>query len=340
MAGIAGSGGSSYIDSVILRDRDANTNWEDSADATLEERTYYCQNWRADVIALMTSGGVLINQVRYDPYGKPFGISKTDLDADGDVDAADYTVYSGYYSASTMPWADWNWDGTKNTTDTIAYLSDRAGDVGLGRGDLSYAYSRTGGANRKGYAGYEIDPVLTGSEGWESVYHIRHRVLLSQLGRWTRRDPIGYVDGPSLYHVVASAPLLYVDPAGLGLEGCYTVDDPAPHCDQLTTDFAQCNSDADAFFDQCKYGCTHQGCIRACQKTADDMRKDCYADAINRAYGGTDDCPPLDDDSICCDDYAPDDTYMFTNARCFCKCAGNSAWSRAVRGCLRCLYSC
>ncbi|VAX42577.1 hypothetical protein MNBD_PLANCTO03-1183 [hydrothermal vent metagenome] len=79
MAGAVGSGGSSYIDSVILHDRDANTSWEDQADATLEERVYSCQNWRADVVALMTSGGVLINQVRYDPYGTLFGLAKTGL---------------------------------------------------------------------------------------------------------------------------------------------------------------------------------------------------------------------------------------------------------------------
>ena len=39
-AGLAGTGGSSYIDSVILRDRDANTAWESQADGTLEERVY------------------------------------------------------------------------------------------------------------------------------------------------------------------------------------------------------------------------------------------------------------------------------------------------------------
>ncbi len=43
-AGLAGGGGSSYIDAVVLRDRDANTAWEDEADGTLEERVYYCQN--------------------------------------------------------------------------------------------------------------------------------------------------------------------------------------------------------------------------------------------------------------------------------------------------------
>jgi RHS repeat-associated protein len=216
-AGLAGAGGSSYIDSVILRDRDANTAWEDQTDGTLEERTDHCQNWRADVVALMTDAGRLVNQVRYDPYGVPFGIPKTDMDGDGDADTDDYTLYYSYYTGSTMPFADWNWDGTKNSTDLIAYGNDRTADSTLGRGDLSYDYSHASGAGRKGYAGYEVDPVLTGSEGWESVYHIRHRVLLSQAGRWTRRNPSGFRTGESfnLYGYVGARPGQYSDPTGL-----------------------------------------------------------------------------------------------------------------------------
>ncbi len=54
-AGLDGSGGSSYIDNVILRDRDANTSWVSASDGTLEERRYYCQNWRADVLVIVSS---------------------------------------------------------------------------------------------------------------------------------------------------------------------------------------------------------------------------------------------------------------------------------------------
>ena len=71
-AGLRGGGGSSYIDSVILRDRDATGEWHEEADSTLEERVYYCQNWRADVVALFTDTGHMIQQVRYDAYGVPF----------------------------------------------------------------------------------------------------------------------------------------------------------------------------------------------------------------------------------------------------------------------------
>lgn len=229
LVGIAGSGGSSYIDSVIRRDRDANTNWEAQADAMLEERTYTCQNWRADVIALMTSGGVLVNQVRYDPYGKPFGIAKTDLDADGDVDGTDASLFATYHGASTMPYADWNWDGTKDLSDQSAFTSDYNADSSLGRGDQSYAYSHANGASRKGHAGYEVDPVLTGSEGWESICHVRNRVFLSQLGRWTRRDPLGQAVGLNLYAYSWSLPLVVLDPKGLvGTDaGGSGADDPS-----------------------------------------------------------------------------------------------------------------
>src|SRR6185295_11741981 len=46
-AGLGGKGGSSYIDLVICRNKDANTAWTSASDGVLEERLYYCQNWRA-----------------------------------------------------------------------------------------------------------------------------------------------------------------------------------------------------------------------------------------------------------------------------------------------------
>src|SRR5690606_19124359 len=77
-AGYAGYGGSSYIDDVILRDKDANSPWRGEADGTLEERIYYCQNWRHDVVALIDSSGGQIEQTRYSSYGIPFGLPAGD----------------------------------------------------------------------------------------------------------------------------------------------------------------------------------------------------------------------------------------------------------------------
>ena len=65
--------------------------------------------------------------------------------------------------------------------------------------------------NRKGFAGYELDDSLAAAQ---VMYHVRLRVLNSDLGRWLTRDPMGYVDGASLYQYAGSAPLSTVDPTG------------------------------------------------------------------------------------------------------------------------------
>jgi hypothetical protein len=59
------------------------------------------------------------------------------------------------------------------------------------------------------------------------------------------------------------------------------------------------------------------------------IRAACTAYAIaNPAMGGQG-----------CSIYPPNYTYVRSNARCFCECAGDSAWSQYVRACLQCHYS-
>jgi len=80
---------------------------------------------------------------------------------------------------------------------------------------------------RFGYAGYVRDAsVNNGSDtttfgernytgAMAGLYHVRHRVYDPELGRWTRRDPIGYVDGMGLYQYVSGASISMKDPTGL-----------------------------------------------------------------------------------------------------------------------------
>ncbi len=224
-AGLAGHGSSSYIDSVILRDADSNTSWSAASDGALEERTYYCQSWRADVVALLTDAGQLIQQVRYDPYGVPFGIGKADVNADGEM-TSDNTYFGGtVWPDSSHPLADWNWDGTKDYGDLSAYAASYSADTDLGRGVLGYDTTRTGGNNRKGYAGYEIDPKLYNEDSgtnkkWQAWYHVRCRVYASHSGRWINRDPFGYIDGLNLYAMSGARPLAGTDPLGLAYGTC------------------------------------------------------------------------------------------------------------------------
>jgi len=216
-AGVDGGGDSSYIDSVVLRQDDNSTAWTAEPDV-LGRRVYPLQNWRADVVAVFdASEGVVAERVKYSAYGVPFCVSAADFDADGDVDSADN---SAFYAAhgNEDPSADLNLDGVVDFNDILAWIGVyNAGETG-GRSALSRASIR----NRIGYAGYQHDPSLTGSAqaSGQSKYHVRHRVYDASIGRWTRRDPLGYVDGMSVYEYVASRPMNATDPRGLASAAC------------------------------------------------------------------------------------------------------------------------
>jgi len=207
-AGAGGYGSSSYIDAVILRDADLNTDWEDPSDGVLEARHYYCQNWRADVSVIIDDSAVIVERVMYSPYGVPFGIPAGDLvtsssfaqPADGIVDGADSAVMIGAYSGS-WNYADLDNDGDVDASDLAILNANWANNLGWGLMSNHH--------NRLGYAGYVFDEALAGTK-----WHVRHRVLESVLGRWISRDPMGYVD-VSLYAYVDNRSLAYIDPYGL-----------------------------------------------------------------------------------------------------------------------------
>ena len=201
-AGNAGRGSSSYIDSVILRDRDANGGggWTGASDGTLEERRYYVQNWRADVVAITKSDGSPLQYVVYSPYGEPVTHAAADVDLDGDVDSSDQAAWANGAPNSTFAYAameDLNHDGSDTAADDALFDESYANNLGLsGRGRLSAAKLD----NRKGYAGYEHDESIT-------MYHARHRVYRADLGRWMTRDPLGCVDGMGLYKYQKGSPI-------------------------------------------------------------------------------------------------------------------------------------
>lgn len=93
-------------------------------------------------------------------------------------------------------------------------------------------------ANRIGYAGYQKDINL-------DISHVRNRVLEPHLGRWTRRDPLGYVDGMGLYEYVSSRALMLADPFGAAqwFNGTSIRDqcDPLLGCEHLMA-CADCDS--------------------------------------------------------------------------------------------------
>ena len=214
-AGLGGYGGSGYTDAVLMRDADLTNAWSGAADGTAGfaptrrvgwnkgDRQYYSNNWRGDVVAILDDAGRVIEQVRYTPYGVPFALPAGDSDSDGDWDGTDVTNIGGTYDIRE----DSDLDGDTDLDD-FTHSNNRAGGgaLYLGWKFLSSAYC----ANRKGYASYEHDAAAPAT-----LAHVRYRVYNFTLGRWTQRDPAGYVDGPNLYGYVGARAIVGNDPRGL-----------------------------------------------------------------------------------------------------------------------------
>jgi RHS repeat-associated protein len=179
----------------------------------LEERVYVLQNWRADVVATLGRTGTLIEWIQYTPYGmavtNPPG--NADFNGDGGVDGGDTEAFFLAWEGG-LPSADINNDGAVDLADIAAF------DDIWEAGETPQAGLCMLTAIRVGYAGYQWDGSVnndrTVSGTMAGLYHVRHRVYDPELGRWTRRDPIGYVDGVGLYEYARGIPNARVDSSG------------------------------------------------------------------------------------------------------------------------------
>ncbi len=198
-----------------MTDSGTPVDFTEKGDGTLEERVYYCQNWRADVSALVdyTSGDCLqLEHDKYLSYGTPWGLPAGDLDSDGDYDVNDEKDIDTLISTSGYDVrADADLDGAITSYDKADLSGSK---ITLGRGLMS----DSGTFNRRGYAGYDNDGVLgdgaiSGSN--TRFWHVRHRVMDSTMGRWSSRDAISDVRGMSRYSYVSSQPMVYEGAFGL-----------------------------------------------------------------------------------------------------------------------------
>jgi RHS repeat-associated protein len=176
-------------------------------DGVLEERRNYLQNWRADVVAIADSAGQPVEYVRYSSYGEAVAYPAADVNMDGSVTTADQTAWNSGLPNGDYAFggdSDLNRDNVVDAADTTFFNASYTANTATGgKGRVSSLSV----ANRKGYAGYEFDEAA-------SVYHVRHRVYLPESGRWSRRDPLGYVDGMGLYEYVGSYPVKKFDSTG------------------------------------------------------------------------------------------------------------------------------
>jgi len=152
-----------------MRERD-NTAWGSAASSpvtewTLSGRTYLLQNWRADVVLSVDTGGGIIDRIRYTTCGEPQRYSLSDLTGGGAgaapdalIDSNDYIAFINAFGASD-DLADVNDDGLVDGSDFTTFMNNfsAGGDGPLGTGVLS---AELDAGFRRGYAGYEFDPVL------------------------------------------------------------------------------------------------------------------------------------------------------------------------------------
>lgn len=214
----AGSNGTSNalpLDATILRDRESTNTWAGASPGTTYNRAYYCQNYfggRGDVVVVLSNAGAISQQLRYSAYGVPYGMPAGDTDFNGSiVGTPDIVQMNGWTAGPYDVRGDLDLDGDVDAVD----VNIAAANFGLGLGwnklavGSDQSLSGVLGGHRKGYCGYE--------HAWTnySVMHVRNRAYFAELGRWSRRDPLGYVDGGNLYGYVRGKAIIGVDPFGL-----------------------------------------------------------------------------------------------------------------------------
>jgi RHS repeat-associated protein len=184
--------------------------WLQAADGTLEERRFYCQNWRADVVAVTKSDGTPIEYVRYSAYGEPTAYPVADLDTDGQVTSADLTAWTDLKAGGSSASAyglDLDFDDYYGPGEADEDLFWESYDANLGLSGKGRV-STLGVASRVGYAGYQWDQVAR-------AYHVRYRVYLPDIGRWTRRDPLPLTRVQRTYGFAHESPMTYRDRDGM-----------------------------------------------------------------------------------------------------------------------------
>jgi len=172
----------------------------------------------------------------------------TTYNPNGSVGPEDLDAFTAAFIAGNVAMADVatdsldvsrNPNGSVGADDQNSFIAAYIAGTGttVKRGVLESGGIDSGlGGNRFGYAGYELDPALHGPETvtvggvpvtvlTQTMYHVRHRVYDAENGRWTRRDPLGYVDGMGLYEYCGSGPKESLDSHGLACQPSSWLDD-------------------------------------------------------------------------------------------------------------------
>jgi RHS repeat-associated protein len=222
-AGPSGGGAGGYIDELV----EVKIN-QDPTDATeqLCERAFYSlHNAQYNVLGMVMPtldgnealiGQRLVERYAYTPYGQrsvfSHGWVLEDLSGNGVVDGDDEDIVSNHWGSSD-PRADLDGSGSVGSGDLGMVLSAHGESLPTGdplvttAADHSFRDASGIALNEIGHQGLPHDEE-------SGIVQNRARDLIPPLGRFAQRDPLGYVDGMSVYayYVVLTDT---VDPSGL-----------------------------------------------------------------------------------------------------------------------------
>ncbi len=211
--------GKRYIDDAVLRRRDLD------ADGTYDEEFYYLSDAQFSTVAMVDSSNArVIERTTYEAYGKARHHFGGDVNNDGAASTADDSAIvatinagsNGIGQSNYVVEQDLNRDGALDLNDrlTLQALTGNSAQAALPNGQVSFNKTGSGGSlvhgpdNPIGWDGYVFNPETT-------QYTVRFRWYDPILGRWLERDPVGYIDGLSLYAYVDGWVTFHLDPLGL-----------------------------------------------------------------------------------------------------------------------------
>ncbi|MCG3132440.1 MAG: hypothetical protein FLDDKLPJ_03290 [Phycisphaerae bacterium] len=173
---------------------------------------YQDANW--NTIATCDLAGRVLERIFTTPYGSPIIEPETffgDYDGDGDVDSTDdASLGSGQTCwgtpSGTCRVFDFNQDGTLDSADETV-MTALVSAASTNRRHENRTVSPTGMAFLHQALQYDLE-----------IHAIQNRArqYLSKSGRFSQRDPIGYVDGTNFYVYARNSPQNLRDPNGLG----------------------------------------------------------------------------------------------------------------------------